>query len=168
MAKYAVFDKQGFPKAFYTPDVHTNIPKKAIKITDEQWFEFINNQGKRKWDFDKNDVVVYEPPPPPLNELKTQRQKELLQIEKTRVQKILDNYGYISLADVQFYASQNDTEAQALLSWYQTYDSLIWSYIDNDLSAFTDIQELLAVDMKNIEQQIYQQSIEQSPLPQEA
>ncbi len=165
--KYAIFDEQGFPKAFYDDQIHTDIPKEAIQITEQQWLEFVNNQGKRKWDFDEKVVVVYEPPPPSLNELKAQKQKELLRLEKQRLNDILDQYSYNGLADVQFYANLNDAEAQALLSWYQTYDNLIWSYIDNDLSAFTDIQELLAVDMKNIEQQIYQQSIQQSPLPSE-
>ncbi len=164
--KYAIFDSTGFPKAFYDSEIHKKIPRNAVQITDEQWKEFIENQGKRRWDFEKNDVVVYEPPLPSLNELKKQKQKELLLYEKQRLQKILDSYGYISLADVQFYASQNDQEAQAILSWYQAYDDLIWSYIDNDLSAFTDLEELLAIDMKNIEEQIYQQSIQQSPLPQ--
>ncbi len=163
--KYAVLDNQGFPIAFYDDEIHTDIPKDAIEITEQQWLEFINNQGQRKWDFTKNDVVVYEPPLPSLNELKKQKQKELLLYEKQRLQKILDSYGYISLADVQFYASQNDQEAQAILSWYQTYDDLIWSYIDNDLAAFTSVEELNSINMKNIEQQIYQQSIQQSPLP---
>ena len=99
--------------------------------------------------------------------IKEQKQKEILSLEKGRVRKILDSYGYISLADIQFYASQNDEEAQAILNWYQTYDDLIWSYIDNDLSAFTNLDELLAVDMKNIEEQIYQQSIQIAPLPSE-
>ena len=103
-----------------------------------------------------------------LQEKKQEKQEELLSFEKQRVQKVCDEYGYNGLADVQLYTSQNDEEAKAILAWYSTYDDLIWSYIDNDLSAFTDIQELLAVDMKNIEQQIYQQSIQQSPLPQEA
>ena len=102
-----------------------------------------------------------------LQEKKQEKQEKLLSFEKQRVQKVCDEYGYNGLADIQLYASQNDAEAQALLSWYQTYDNLIWSYIDNDLSAFTDLEELLAIDMKNIEQQIYQQSIQQSPLPQE-
>ncbi len=102
-----------------------------------------------------------------LQEKIQEKQEELLSFEKQRVQKILNSYGYISLADVQFYASQNDTEAQAILAWYQTYDDLIWSYIDNDLSAFTKLDELLALDMKAIEQQIFDQAIQTAPLPQE-
>ncbi|WP_456400119.1 hypothetical protein [Persephonella sp.] len=96
---------------------------------------------------------------------KTEIQKKLLQLQKQRLQNILDQYGYNGLADVQFYASQNDHEAQTLLNWYSTYDNLLWSYIDNDLAAFTSVDELLQIDMKNIEQQIYEQSIQASPLP---
>ncbi|SNZ11886.1 hypothetical protein SAMN06265182_2130 [Persephonella hydrogeniphila] len=100
-----------------------------------------------------------------LAELKEEKQKQLLQLEKSRLQKVLDKYGYNGLADVQLYASQNDSEAQNILNWYQKYDDLIWQYIDNDLATFTSVDELLAIDMKNIEEQIYQQSIEQNPLP---
>ena len=102
-----------------------------------------------------------------LQEKKQEKQEELLSFEKQRLQKVCDEYGYNGLADVSFYANQNDEEAKAILDWYQAYDDLIWSYIDNDLSTFTSVEELLSIDMKNIEEQIYQQSIQQSPLPQE-
>ena len=164
--KYAVFDTNGFPKAFYDDEIHEKIPGDAVEITEQQWLEFVNNQGKRKWDFTKNDVVVYEPPLPSLNELKKQKQKELLLYEKQRLQKILDSYGYISLADVQFYASQNDQEAKALLSWYQTYDDAIWNWLDNKLQAITNLGQLLKLDLKAVEQQIFENSIKTSPLPQ--
>jgi len=49
MPKYAVFDERGIPKAFYDADIHQNIPSDAVKITDEQWLEFINNQGRRAY-----------------------------------------------------------------------------------------------------------------------
>ena len=123
--------------------------------------EYVPNDCINMETFEVDENCVFQ-------KIKEQKKKEILQFEKQRLNQILDQYSYNGLADIQFYASQNDTEAQAILNWYQTYDNLIWSYIDNDLSAFTDIQELLAIDMKNIEEQIYQQSIQQSPLPQEA
>ena len=92
---------------------------------------------------------------------------QLLQLQRRRLNQILDTYGYISLSDVQFYANQTtpDQEAVALLNWYSSYDDLIWQYIDNDLTAFTNIDELLQIDIKNIEQKIFEQSIKVSPLP---
>lgn len=65
----------------------------------------------------------------------------------------------------KFMLLKTTEEAQTLLDWYSTYDNLIWSYIDNDLAAFQTVDELLQIDMKNIEQQIYEQSIQTSPLP---
>lgn len=60
--KYAIFDEKGLPKGFYSKDIHgDNIPKEAIQITDEQWQEFINNQGRRKWDFKASSVIEYNP-----------------------------------------------------------------------------------------------------------
>lgn len=61
--KYAIFDGNGLPTAFYSPDVHgDDIPTEAIQITDEQWHEFIDNNGLRKWV--AGEVADYVPPPP--------------------------------------------------------------------------------------------------------
>lgn len=45
--KYTILNENGLPTAFYSDDVHSDIPKEAIEITDEQWLECINNQGRR-------------------------------------------------------------------------------------------------------------------------
>ena len=45
--KYAILDINGLPTAFYSDDIHSDITKEAIEITDEQWLECINNQGQR-------------------------------------------------------------------------------------------------------------------------
>lgn len=79
--KYAVFDDKGFPKGFYSKDIHgNNIPKEAIQITDEQWQEFISNQGRRKWDFETNSVVEYNPEDElTLEDWKERKRKEIAQ-----------------------------------------------------------------------------------------
>lgn len=47
--KFAIFDNNGFLAAFYSSDIHgNNIPTEAIQIRDEQWQEFIDNNGLRK------------------------------------------------------------------------------------------------------------------------
>lgn len=113
---------------------------------------------------DENGNEVWNVPNDPV-QLKNTLADTLAWLSKQRVNNILDSYQYNGLADVQFYTNQNDTEAQGILSWYAEYDNLIWQYIDNDLAAFTTVDELLQIDMKNIEQQIYEQSITTSPLP---
>ncbi|CAN7686627.1 DUF4376 domain-containing protein [Rhizobium sp. LjRoot98] len=42
------------------PNPDCKIPADAIAITDEQWMEFLTNQGFRRWD--GSDVVAYEAP----------------------------------------------------------------------------------------------------------
>ncbi|WP_247875325.1 hypothetical protein [Ochrobactrum sp. Marseille-Q0166] len=42
------------------PNPDCRIPENAIRLTDEQWLEFINNAGLRKWN--GSEVVVYDPP----------------------------------------------------------------------------------------------------------
>ena len=61
--KFAIFNAGGTPSAFYSVEIHGDaIPAGAIQITEEQWLEFINNQGLRKWE--NGEVVEYTPPPP--------------------------------------------------------------------------------------------------------
>jgi len=103
--------------------------------------------------------------PQDVNQLKAMIKDTLTWLEKQKIQQICDKYGYNGLSDIQFYANQNDTEAQQLLDWYQTYDDLIWNWIDNELPKYTTIDELLALDMKQIEKDLFNQSIQQSPLP---
>lgn len=61
---YGLFDAEGFARAFYIDSVHGDaIPAEAIPITDEQWRDLIENQGRRRWV--NGGIVHYEPPPPP-------------------------------------------------------------------------------------------------------
>lgn len=57
--KYAILDTNGLPTAFYSDDIHSNIPQEAIEITNEQWLECINNQGQRA--FINGALVTYVP-----------------------------------------------------------------------------------------------------------
>ncbi|WP_273728100.1 hypothetical protein [Brucella gallinifaecis] len=71
MSKFAVFNDEGFPTAFYWQDDHTpGIPVGAIEITDEQWLELIDNAGLRRWNGER--VVEYTPPEPTPEELRVQ------------------------------------------------------------------------------------------------
>ena len=59
----ATFDKDGFPVSFF-PDIidYKDIPDGAIVISEDQWREFIEHAGQRKWE--NGEVVTYTPPPP--------------------------------------------------------------------------------------------------------
>jgi len=122
--------------------------------------EYVLDEDIDKTTFTFDKKIVFQ-------KILQQKEKELLLLEKQRLSQILDQYGYNGLADVQFYANQTtpDQEAQALLKWYQAYDDGIWNYITVNLSKITTIKKLLALDLKAVEEQIYQQSIKTSPLP---
>jgi len=97
-------------------------------------------------------------------------QKQLLGLEKQRLQKVLEQYGYNGLADVYVYVSQKDQEAKAILSWYTNsngngYDDLIWNWIENELPKYQTVDELLAIDLKQVEEEIFNQSVQNNPLP---
>ncbi len=95
MSKFAIFDADGFPAAFYSPAVHgerlvpihgdpgedgnadivgyqpnpaCTIPADAIEISDEIWMEFLTYQGLRRWE--NGQIVVHVPPPPTLEEIR--------------------------------------------------------------------------------------------------
>ena len=60
-AIFATFDDDGFPTGFYSTILFGDeYPDDAIEITNEQWLEFINNSGRRKWV--DGEVVEYSPP----------------------------------------------------------------------------------------------------------
>jgi hypothetical protein len=60
MSKFAVFDQNGLPLGFYSPEISPVIPPGAVALTEAQWQEFLDHQGKRKWDGAK--VVPFVPP----------------------------------------------------------------------------------------------------------
>ena len=60
MSKKAKFNAEGFPVAFYDTEINKVVPSDAVFITDEQWKEFLDNAGKRRWDGEK--VVEYTAP----------------------------------------------------------------------------------------------------------
>jgi len=115
--KYAVFDEHGFPQAFYSPDIHGDkIPAEAIEITDEQWLEFINNQGKRRWDFEKKEVVEYVPPPPSLEELRAIVDNE----RKNKVESLLLPTDYVIIKLQEAKVLGDETKYQELLEQYNS------------------------------------------------
>ena len=59
MQIYALFDDNGLPKGFFTPVIHADIPAGAVRISVEDWHEFITNMDRRRWDGEK--VVEYVP-----------------------------------------------------------------------------------------------------------
>ncbi len=97
----------------------------------------------------------------------------LVWLAKQRVHRVLEEYGYYSLGDVQFYASQNDVEAKAILGWYQAYDTAIWDYIAQNFDPIINGTQQATVgqllqnysDLRAVEEEIFNQSVQTSPLP---
>ncbi len=97
----------------------------------------------------------------------------LVWLAKQRVQRVLEEYGYYSLGDLQVYTSQNDGEAKAILSWYQAYDTAIWDYIAQNFDPIINgtqqatVDQLLQnySDLRAIEEEIFNQSVQTNSLP---
>ncbi len=94
-----------------------------------------------------------------LDELKEVVKDTLLWLQKQRLNNVLSAYSYNSFSDVMLYANkQNDPsqqEAKAILSWYLDYDSKIWDYIQNEIPKFTDLDSLYSIDIKAVEEDLY-------------
>jgi hypothetical protein len=84
-------------------------------------------------------------------------------LEFQRLQKVLSDYGYKDLGDVQYWHSQDpdDPEPKGLLEWYSAYDDLIWSEIDN-LQNKT-FEELKDYDPLKVEKQIFEGTKDKLP-----
>lgn len=113
----------------------------------------IDENGNQIWNIPQNV--------PQLQKIMTDT---LIWLAKQRLSQICDQYGYNGLADITYYAN-HDTEAQALLSWYQVYDDTIWNWIDAELPNYTTLDSLLSLDMKAVEEQLFQQATQEAPLP---
>ena len=57
--KYAQFNDDGFPVAFYD-DAINHIPTGVVKLSQEQYLELVNNQGRVRWN--GSAVVEYTSP----------------------------------------------------------------------------------------------------------
>jgi len=84
--------------------------------------------------------------------------EQLKNLEFQRLQKVLSDYGYKDLGDVQYWHSQDpkDEEPAGLLTWYSAYDDLIWNEIDS-LSG-KSFEELQNYDPVAVENQIFEQT----------
>ncbi|QHJ84741.1 MAG: hypothetical protein [Caudoviricetes sp.] len=74
----AKFNEDGFPAAFYDTNAYDDcsfIPNDAVVITEDQWKEFLNNAGRKKWVDGK--IVDYTLPAPPLAEIKKQLKQQV-------------------------------------------------------------------------------------------
>lgn len=66
MKYFAMFDEVGFPTAFYCEEIHGDaVPLGVIEISEDQWRDFIDNPGSRRWQ--NSQVVEYVPPTVPVD-----------------------------------------------------------------------------------------------------
>ncbi len=153
MSKFAVFDNEGLPVAFYSEDVHGYrtlltwgepdeetgipavtgeipnpdclIPVAAIAISDEQWGEFLGYPGRRRWE--NGAVAPYDPPPPPITQADYSNAIQAHLDAKARERQydgIQTAITYRDDPNPQFAA-----EGEALFAWR----SAVWTYSTSEL-----------------------------------
>lgn len=54
--KYAIINAEGVATAFYDNTIHASIPAEAVAITQEQWREYLADQGMKR--FVNGEVVT--------------------------------------------------------------------------------------------------------------
>ncbi|MDP9854491.1 hypothetical protein [Agrobacterium tumefaciens] len=123
----AVFDINGFPSGFYSDELHgENIPVEAIEITEEQWQEFINHPGLRKWV--DGDVVAAEAPTTALTITDYENAIQDLVDSTARERQFRDGVtlaSYIGSTKPKWAA-----EAQAFVAWRDN----VWTYAYGELA----------------------------------
>lgn len=130
--KKAVFNSEWLPVGFYCEEIHgENIPADAVEITDEQWTEFIDNAGRRKWV--EGEVVAFEPSlSPTITDYENAIQN--LVDSTARERQFRDG---VTLAS--YTASTKPkwaAEAQAFVAWRDN----VWSYAYGELAKVQDGQ----------------------------
>lgn len=126
--KYTVLNENGLPTAFYSDDIHSDIPSDAIEITEDQWLECINNSGNRK--FVNGSLVEY------IEAVTPEQMKASI---VTAVQAHLDSQaqskGYDSILSATSYAGYpNDFQLEGIA--FGTLRANVWKY------CFTQLAEI--------------------------
>ncbi len=152
--KYAVFNSEGFPTAFYDSEIHTQIPQDTVAITDEQWLEFISNQGLRKWNFQNNQVEIFD-------------QQSIITFDEKKAQiiaqiglitsQLLQSTDYIVLKIGEVLVDGQDIKIMTTQYEKQLeYRKLVRTWVANTkaaITAATTMQELEAIDLTNYPQE---------------
>lgn len=154
---FGVFDSNGFPVAFYLDAVHgartrpaygepdeetgiapvigeepnpeCQVPASAVELTQEQWLDFLENNGRRRWV--GGAIVAYEPSPPPVTQADYSAaiQAHLDAIARERqYDGIHTAIGYRDDPNPSFAA-----EALALFNWR----SAVWTFSSAELAKVT-------------------------------
>jgi hypothetical protein len=105
--KYATLDIIGLPTGFYSDDIHENIPKGAIAITDEQWLECINNQGARQ--FVNATLVAYVAP---------------VTIEQVQATKLAEAKAYLASTDYMMTSDYDKDTTEVRILRQQARDTI--------------------------------------------
>ncbi len=125
--RYATFDDEGFPAGFYSTQIHGGaIPGDALKITDAQWLEFIENPGQRRWV--DGEIVVVEPSTAPATITDYENAIQNLVDETARERQFRDGVtlaSYIGSTKPKWAA-----EAQAFVAWRDN----VWFYAYGELA----------------------------------
>jgi len=121
---------------------------------------------------DGNLVEVRQPNPLVPQDLETLKKlfiDTMTYLEDKRITTIASKHGYTNFADVLtplvdallLGQQVTDQEAKTLYQWYKIYDDLIWNWIDNTLTKVQSIDELVKLDLKEIEQTLFEESLRQ-------
>lgn len=117
--KYVLLNENGTPKGFYDDTVHSEIPTGAIEITEEQWLDFINNSGKRK--FENGILVEYVYVP------------TFIEAKSTKLLTIKTDY------ENSLKAMIGDTDPAEMASWTkQEAEARAWSADNNAITPIID------------------------------
>jgi len=134
MPKYTTFDSNGLPTAHYDLDIHGDtIPPEAIAVTDLQWEDMINNQGKRQRDLTKLNSVVIIPYTPPLKPLTQKDYEVAIQDKLDRAAKDMGYDNILSACSYAGYPNSFQSEAIAFGQWR----SAVWEYCYTQLDLVT-------------------------------
>ncbi len=125
--KYAIINEDGFPTAFYSAELHgDDIPDEAIEISDEQWSELVDNQGRRKWVDDQ--IVLFDPPESILTVADYENAIQNLVDSTARERQFRDG---VTLASyIGSTKSKWAAEAQAFVAWRDN----VWFYAYGELA----------------------------------
>lgn len=114
-------------KAFYSKDIHVNIPKECIEISDELWQELLK-LGQARLKNNKTEDLVIEDFEQYIKSLTLDEKIELLRNKRSTILKAFDIYK----TNVQYRIEiESEKEREIILNWYQELLDLKENAFDN-------------------------------------
>lgn len=111
----------------YDDTIHATIPQPAVKLTDAEWQDCIDNNGLRRIDVTTNKVAIYVPAPQPISDYKKSA-KSAIDTASGNARAAFPSPG--SLVDAEYYLAERQAREYKSAGYSGAVPGSVQSWMD--------------------------------------